>query len=74
MSTSTEQAAGPLYPEIEVELSGINGNAFNIIGVTQKALRRGGVPPAEVTRFVDEATSGDYDNVIQTVMRWVATS
>jgi hypothetical protein len=58
------------YPEITVELSGIDGNAFSIMGAVSKALRRNGLA-SEVETFVAEATSGDYDNVIQTAMRWV---
>ena len=33
--------------------------------------RRGGVGSDDVTAFVTEATSGDYDHVLQTAMRWV---
>lgn len=61
----------PKYPDIEVELSGQDGNAFMIIGRVQRALRNAGVDKEEITRYVDEATSGDYDNVIQTTARWV---
>ena len=61
----------PKYPEIEVELSGSDGNAFAIIGKVSKALRRGGVDKEEITLFSTEAMSGDYDNVIQTAMKWV---
>lgn len=64
----------PLYPEIEVELSGQDGNAMFIIARTRQALKRGGVPLQDVDEFTREAQSGDYDNVLQTVMRWVATS
>lgn len=61
----------PKYPDIEVELSGQDGDAFMIIGRVQRALRNAGVDKEEITRYVDEATSGDYDNVIQTTARWV---
>ena len=61
----------PKYPDVEVELSGQDGNAGFIIARVQKALRRNGVPDAEITAFRTEATSGDYDNVIATAMRWV---
>lgn len=61
----------PKYPDIEVELSGQDGNAFMIIGRVQRALRNAGVDKEEITRYVEEATSGDYDNVIQTSARWV---
>ncbi len=62
------------YPNIEVQLSDQDGNAMSIIGRTIKALRRGGVSREERTAFTAEATSGNYDHVLQTVMRWVETS
>lgn len=62
----------PKYPQIEVQLSGEDGNAFFIIGRVLKALKRGGAKPEDVKAFQSEAMSGDYDNVIQTVMRWVS--
>ena len=61
----------PKYPKIVVPLSGEDGNAFAIIGRVSKALRRGGVEPDEVKKFQDEATSGDYDNLLQTCQKWV---
>lgn len=59
------------YPNIEVELIGQSGNAFAILGAVSKALRRGGVPKDEIDAFMAEATSGDYDHVLATVMDWV---
>lgn len=59
------------YPDIEVDLSGGNGNAFAIMGAVSRALRRAGVDKAERDAFMAEATSGDYDHVIQTAMAWV---
>jgi hypothetical protein len=59
---------------IEVNLSGEDGNAFAIIGRTTKEMRKAGVSKSEIDAFVKEATSGDYDHLIQTVMRWVKVS
>lgn len=61
----------PKYPEITVQLVGMDGNAFSILGRVHKALIRGGVSEVETSLFMKEATSGDYDNLLQTVMRWV---
>ena len=62
------------YPEVEVELSGIDGNAYSIMGATTKALSRAGVTKEEQSLYFQEATSGDYDNVISTTMKWVSIS
>ena len=59
------------YPEIEVQLTGQDGNAFMIIGRVARELRRAGVSSEEIKEFQSEATSGDYDHVIQTAMAWV---
>jgi hypothetical protein len=59
------------YPNVTVKLTGQDGNAFMIIGSVQRELRRAKVPPEEVTKFRDEATSGDYNNVLRTCMAWV---
>ena len=63
-----------LFPDIEVELSCSNGNAFAIMGAVTKAMRRGGCTKDEIDAFVAEATSGDYDHVLQTCMKTVAVS
>ena len=59
------------YPEIEVQLTGESGNAFAIIGRVSKALGQADVPKEVIAMFRAEATSGDYDHVLQTAMRWV---
>lgn len=59
------------YPEIEVELTDSDGNAFVILGKVTKALRRAGVEPEKIDEFTEEAMSGDYDHLLQTCMRWV---
>lgn len=60
----------PKFPEIVVQLSGEDGNAFAILGRVSKALRRAGHGDA-VKAFMDEATSGDYDHLLNTAMQFV---
>jgi hypothetical protein len=62
------------YPNIKVQLSGEDGNAFAIIGRCRQAMRRAGVPTEEVTKFCNEATAGDYNHLLQTCMKWVDVS
>ena len=59
------------YPNIEVQLTGRNGNAFAIIGTVSKALRQANVNKDEIEKFIDEAMSADYDNLLVTCMNWV---
>jgi hypothetical protein len=58
------------HPEITVQLTGNDGNAYTILGTLQKALRKAGHGD-EVAAFLTEATSGDYDHLLATCMRWV---
>ena len=62
------------YPEIEVELTGQDGNAFAIMGVVKRALKQAGVSGEEQDLYFQESTSGDYDHLLQTAMRWVTVS
>jgi len=59
------------HPEVVVTLSGQDGNPYMIIGLTRDALKKAKVPQAEIQEYMDEAKSGDYDNVIQTTLKWV---
>ena len=59
------------HPEVTVQLTGEDGDAFMIIGLVQRALRDAGVSEEEISQFHAEATSGDYDHVLVTCMRWV---
>ncbi len=59
------------YPEVTVNLSNNDGNAFLIITRTAIALRRSGVDEPTIDEYRNQAKSGDYDNVLQTTMQWV---
>lgn len=61
----------PKYPNIDVQLTGIDSNAFSIMGTVADALRKGGVPREEINQYRIDSMSGDYDNVLQTAMAWV---
>ena len=66
-----EESDQPRYPDIQVQLTGQDGNAFAILGRTTGALRRAGLPQEEIDDYFAEATSGDYDHLLQTTMRWI---
>lgn len=59
------------YPDLTVKLSGEDGNAFAILGAVMRVLRRAGMSKDEINQFQTEATSGDYNHLLQTVMQWV---
>ena len=61
----------PKYPHVTVKLIGQDGNAFMVLGLTIKAMKRAGVSQPEIDAFHAEATSGDYDHLLGTVMQTV---
>lgn len=61
------------FPDVHVKLINEDGNAFIILGKVQKALRRAGHEDA-VAEFQAEATKGDYNHLIKTVMEYVEVS
>lgn len=58
------------FPEVQVQLVGMDGNAFSIIGRCCKAARRAGLPKETISEFQKEATAGDYNHVLATCIRW----
>lgn len=66
--------SAPKHPEIEVQLSGQEGNAVVIIGRVRRALRQGGVGSDEAEQFTREAMDGSYSDLLRTVGEWVTIS
>ena len=53
-----------------VQLTGEDGSAFSILGRVRHAIRESNHSELE-DAFWHEATSGDYDHLLQTCMRYV---
>ena len=51
----------------QIQLPGLDGNAFSILGRTREAMRKVGWSKAEIAEFTDKAMAGDYDALIRTV-------
>lgn len=64
----------PKFPNAYFPLEGQDGNAFGLIGGARRALRKAGATTEQIEEFSNEATSGDYDHVLQTIMAWVNTT
>ena len=57
--------------DIEVQLTGEDGNAFAVMAAVIRGMRKAGATPVDVADFQKEAMSGDYNNLLRTAMRWV---
>jgi hypothetical protein len=53
--------------EVNLELVGMDGNAFAILGAFQREAKRAGWTPDEIDEVKIEAMSGDYDNLLATI-------
>ena len=60
----------PKY-DITVQLSGEDGNAFNLMGIVNRALRNADAPQKDIDAFIKEATAADYNHLLRTCMKWV---
>ena len=53
-----------------VKLIGEDGNAFAILGKVSKALKKAGLTE-EAKKYMEEATSGDYNHLLAVTMEYV---
>ena len=54
-----------------VKLTGRDGNAFAIMANVKRALRRNGADKEYIEKYLNEATSGDYNNLLAVSMKYV---
>lgn len=59
------------FPNVSVELTGTDGNAFSIMGRVSGALRDAGASQEDIEEYRNDAMSGDYDNLLVVTMRTV---
>ncbi len=68
-----KKGRGAILPDVKVRLVGTDGNAFAVLGKVRRAMERAGHGD-RVKEFFAEATSGDYDHLLGTAMKWVDVS
>ncbi len=52
---------------VNLNLIGVNGNAFMIMGVFQRQAKREGWTQEEIDTVITEAKSGDYNHLLATI-------
>ena len=55
---------------INLELIGLDGNAFALTGAFSRQARREKWTPEEINTVLDECQSGDYDHLLRTLMNF----
>lgn len=56
---------------VEVDLIGKSCNAFAVMEATIKAMKRAKVDKEVINAYIEEATAGDYDNLLCVTMEYV---
>ena len=57
---------------VRVRLVNEDGNAFSILARTKRALERNGYRDL-AKQYIEEATKGDYDDLLRVTMEYVET-
>jgi hypothetical protein len=53
---------------VKLDLVGLDGNAFSLMGAFSKAARRQKTSSEEINAVIKECMSGDYDNLLCVLM------
>lgn len=56
--------------KFNLKIVGEDGNAFVILGKFQRGAKKSGWSNEEIKKVTDEATSGDYDKLLRTMMQY----
>lgn len=63
------------YPNVEVQLTGENGNIYHLLAVCREEARKAGLPKAEIDAFITEAfKQRSYAEALETCQRWFRIS
>ncbi len=55
---------------VNLDLVGIDGNAYSIMGAFSRQARREGWSQEEIDLVLEEAQSGDYNHLLATIMNY----
>ena len=55
---------------VKLNLVGLDGNAFSLMGAFQQKARRQGWEKDEIDIILKECMSGDYDNLLRTLTNY----
>lgn len=57
--------------KVKLDLVGLDGNAFSLLGGFSRAARKQGWKQPEIDSVINEAKSGDYDHLLQTLLKHI---
>ena len=68
-AAGAEENDMPKMKKVKLDLTLVNGNAFALLGAFQRQARLEGWTKEEITAVRDDAMSGDYDHLLQTLIK-----
>ena len=54
-----------------VQIKGLDGNAFSVMGTVKQALKRAGADKEYFDQYTNDATMGDYNHLLSVSMAYV---
>lgn len=57
---------------MKYSLRGVNGDALSVVEYVKNAMRQEGASKEQIERYVEEALSGDYNNVLRISMEYLS--
>jgi hypothetical protein len=54
--------------KVKMQLVGLDGNAYSVMGAFQQEARRQGWTKEEIDKVLNEAMSGDYNHLLATII------
>lgn len=54
--------------KVSLNLEGLDGNAYALMGAFRRQARKEGWTPEEISAVLDECHKGDYDHLLQTLI------
>lgn len=63
----------PKFPHVTVKLTEMDGNPFLIMTRVRRAMKDANVAKEDIDAYTADATSGNYDHLLQVTMQTVET-
>jgi hypothetical protein len=60
----------PIPKKVSMELVGLDGNAFALLGAFRRQAKRERWSPEEIDSVTQEAKSGDYNHLLSTLLKY----
>lgn len=74
MVVPNNKTMSEITKQVSLDLIGLDGNAFSLMGAFARRARAEGWTPEEIGQVMSECKSGDYDNLLRTLLKYTKPS